>query len=131
MSAKPAWTVGRGIRSDNPAERVQFDNLTERERFLTESRSGFHHLTGTTGTRVTASHAAASGSGSVAATAISAAQIERVELVLTRALGPIARVLVKRALPNAASEDALWQRLATHIERPADREVFLRQRPGG
>ncbi len=105
--------------------------VAERERFLTESRSGFHHPTGITGTRVTAPHTAASGSGSLAASTISAAQIERAEHALTRALGPIAKLLVKRALPNAASEDALWERLATHIERPADRDVFLRQRPGG
>jgi serine/threonine-protein kinase len=59
---------------------------------------------------------------------ISSAQIERVERALTRALGPIAKLLIKRALPNVATEDALWERLATHIERPADRETFLRQR---
>jgi serine/threonine-protein kinase len=66
----------------------------------------------------------------VAGGAISAAQIERVERALTQALGPIARLLVKRALPNAASEDALWERLATHIERATERETFLRQRSG-
>ncbi len=59
---------------------------------------------------------------------ISLLQIERAERALTQALGPIAKLLVKRALPNAATEAALWERLATHIERPADRETFLRQR---
>ncbi len=47
---------------------------------------------------------------------------------MTQALGPIAKLLVKRALPNAATEQALWERLATHIERAPDRETFLRQR---
>ena len=76
-------------------------------------------------------HPAAATGETAPGVAITAAQIERVERALTRALGPIAKVLVKRALPDAASEAALWDRLAAHIERPADREAFLRQRPGG
>jgi hypothetical protein len=62
---------------------------------------------------------------------LSDAQIERVERALTRALGPIGKLLVKRALPGAASEAALWERLAAHIERPADRDAFMRQKPPG
>jgi serine/threonine-protein kinase len=42
-------------------------------------------------------------------------------------LGPIARILVKRALEAAASPDDFWQRLASHIERDADRQTFLRK----
>jgi serine/threonine protein kinase len=67
--------------------------------------------------------ASATGSG------FSAAQIERAERALTVALGPIAKLMVKRALPGAASEAVLWERLAAHIQRPADREAFLRQKP--
>jgi serine/threonine-protein kinase len=40
-------------------------------------------------------------------------------------LGPIARVLVRRTLAIATSNDDFWQRLAAHIEREADRRAFL------
>ena len=44
-------------------------------------------------------------------------------------VGPIARILAKRALEAATSPDDFWQRLASHIEREADRQAFLRKRP--
>jgi len=40
-------------------------------------------------------------------------------------LGPIARVLAKRALEAATSPEDFWQRLAAHIERDTDRQTFL------
>jgi serine/threonine-protein kinase len=43
-------------------------------------------------------------------------------------VGPIARILVKRALETAKSPDEFWQRLASHIEREPDRQAFLRKR---
>jgi eukaryotic-like serine/threonine-protein kinase len=52
------------------------------------------------------------------------------ERELTAYLGPIARILVKRALETTTSPDDFWQRLASHIERDADRQVFLRKRRG-
>jgi serine/threonine-protein kinase len=69
--------------------------------------------------------------GDATAGPLSADQIAKVERALTQYIGPIARVLIKRALPTAGSEAALWERLATHIERPAERQAFLRQRSGG
>ncbi len=62
-------------------------------------------------------------------TGIAQAELGRVEQALAERLGPIARVLVKRALREAQSPAELWQILATHIDRPADREAFLRQAP--
>jgi serine/threonine-protein kinase len=50
------------------------------------------------------------------------------ERELVTYLGPIARVLVRRALATATSPDEFWQRLASHIERDADRQAFLRKR---
>jgi len=50
------------------------------------------------------------------------------ERELAAYLGPIARILVKRALETATSPDDFWQRLASHIERDADRQAFLRKR---
>jgi serine/threonine-protein kinase len=101
----------------------------ERERFIAESRNDpVHRTTSGSATHSVVSPPAVTNSVIATVGGISSAQIERVERALTRALGPIAKLLIKRALPNVASEDALWERLATHIERPADRETFLRQR---
>jgi serine/threonine-protein kinase len=104
---------------------------TERERFIADGRNISLHRGGGTAIRSTASHSAIASSGVTGSSNFSTAQIERVERALTRALGPIAKLLVRRALPNAATEQALWERLATHIERAPHREIFLRQRQGG
>jgi eukaryotic-like serine/threonine-protein kinase len=55
-------------------------------------------------------------------------EVERAERALAVYLGPIAKVLVKRTLANAATPAALWGNLAAHIEREAERAAFLRQR---
>jgi serine/threonine-protein kinase len=54
-------------------------------------------------------------------------EAERAERALAVHLGPIAKVLVRRALPNATTPAAFWEKLATHIERDADRAAFLRE----
>jgi serine/threonine-protein kinase len=59
---------------------------------------------------------------------IAPALAQQGERELLTYLGPIARVLVKRALATPASPDEFWQRLASHIERDADRQAFLRKR---
>ena len=105
--------------------------VAERERFIADSRNISGQRTGTSATRSVVSQSAITSSAHTTAGSISSAQIERVERALTQALGPIAKLLVKRALPSATSEQALWERLATHIERTAERETFLRQRQSG
>jgi serine/threonine-protein kinase len=55
-------------------------------------------------------------------------ELERAQAVLTQFVGPIARVLVRRAASNVSSVELLWQALATHIESPAERAAFLKQR---
>jgi eukaryotic-like serine/threonine-protein kinase len=60
--------------------------------------------------------------------AIPADEAARAEHALVRHVGPIARILVKRAVGSAASVDALWQTLAAHIPVEADRQAFLRRR---
>ncbi|HET8996095.1 MAG TPA: serine/threonine-protein kinase [Acetobacteraceae bacterium] len=57
-------------------------------------------------------------------------EVARAEQALAEYLGPIARVLVKRALPDARSPAALWAALAAHIDGAADRAAFLRQAAG-
>lgn len=44
-------------------------------------------------------------------------------------IGPLASYLVKRYANNAANLRQLYEKLATHIEDPAEREQFLSQRP--
>ncbi|TXL80373.1 serine/threonine protein kinase [Vineibacter terrae] len=61
--------------------------------------------------------------------AIAQPDLDLVQAHLTRYIGPIAHLLVRRELNGSASLDDLWQRLAAHIQRPADREAFLRLRP--
>jgi len=107
------------------------DQPLDRERFLTESMDGSPGR----GTSVPAATASAGGTfapalDDPARLGFSGTQIERAEQALTVALGPIAKLLVKRALPGAATEVALWERLSVHVQGPADREAFLRQRPG-
>lgn len=56
--------------------------------------------------------------------------LERAQAVLTEFVGPIARVLVRRAAASAPTVEALWQALSNHIESPAERAAFLKRRPG-
>jgi eukaryotic-like serine/threonine-protein kinase len=55
-------------------------------------------------------------------------ELERAQRALTQYVGPIARVLVRRAARETSSIDGLWQALSMHIELPAERAAFLRQR---
>jgi serine/threonine-protein kinase len=56
-------------------------------------------------------------------------ELDRVQDALAQFVGPIARVLVRRATADASSVEALWVSLSNHIESPAERTAFLRQRP--
>ncbi len=58
------------------------------------------------------------------------ADLARAQTELTRHVGPVARVLVKRAAAGCADVEQLWQRLAVHVERPSDRAAFLKARLG-
>ena len=59
---------------------------------------------------------------------VGAEEMRRAEQELVRHVGPIARILIKRASGTAASADEFWQLLATHIGTEADRQAFLRGR---
>jgi serine/threonine-protein kinase len=56
-------------------------------------------------------------------------ELDRAQAALTEYVGPIARVLVRQAAAQVSTVDALWQRLASHVEAPAERAAFLRRRP--
>lgn len=51
---------------------------------------------------------------------------EHAARALARHLGPIAKVLVRRAIRQAGSREELWTALAQHIESARDRAAFLR-----
>jgi eukaryotic-like serine/threonine-protein kinase len=94
----------------------------ERNRFRTEIMARLQRGTAATGTTGTANLATPA--------ALPPVELERAQRELTRYLGPIARVLVKRAASEAQSVPDLWQRLAGHIEREDERRAFLRHATG-
>jgi len=100
---------------------ASIDQPPERERFLADVRARMAGVTASQSGRTTAS---ASGAP-VSPAGLSPDEVERVQQALTHYLGPIAKVLVKRALPGAASVGELRGRLAEHLEQPADRAAFL------
>ena len=91
----------------------------ERERFRVETLSELQRATMTQ-----------SGTDQAPATnAFSAMELERVEKELAQYLGPIARVLVRRAAAQAHSTRELWYLVSRHIERDNERSNFLRRLP--
>ena len=58
-------------------------------------------------------------------TGFDAALLKSMESTLTRQLGPVARLLVRRAATAALDEDDLRQRLAGHLGSEEERAVFL------
>jgi serine/threonine protein kinase len=56
---------------------------------------------------------------------LTAGDIDKVQQDLARYIGPIAKVLIKRAAPTANSVDDLRGKLAQHLEQAADRAAFL------
>ncbi len=57
--------------------------------------------------------------------------MERAQQALTRFLGPVARILVKRAAASARSSAEFWDRLAQHIDQEQDRKAFRATAPNG
>jgi len=55
-------------------------------------------------------------------------ELDRVQDALAQFVGPIARVLVRRATADATSIDALWLSLSNHIDSPVERSAFLQLR---
>jgi eukaryotic-like serine/threonine-protein kinase len=93
----------------------------ERERFRAETLSELQRASATM---------TQSGTGQApAANTFSAMELERVEKELAQYLGPIARVLVRRAAAQAHSTRELWHLVSHHIERDDERSNFLRRLP--
>ena len=64
--------------------------------------------------------------GTAGGTTLPDADLARAQAALTRFVGPVARVLVRRAAPGCADLPQLWQRLAQHVEAEGDRAAFLK-----
>ncbi|HXQ15613.1 MAG TPA: serine/threonine-protein kinase [Caulobacteraceae bacterium] len=90
------------------------DKPEERDRFLADVRARLQQSGDTLGRS----------SPGVGPT-LSEAEIERVQQDLTYYIGPIAKVLVKRAAASATSTAALREALAQHLEQPSERATFL------
>ena len=104
-----------GQRIEHPGQRTQFRNEIMGGQ---ASASSVGHV-------ITGIHAASS---AVGRTVVGADEMRRAEQDLVRYVGPIARILVKRASDAAGSPDEFWQLLAAHIGGDADRTAFLRGR---
>jgi serine/threonine protein kinase len=62
-----------------------------------------------------------------ASTRFTAAVLERAEKRLSQYLGPVARVVVRRAAAKARDESELYLLLGDEIENPAEKKAFIRQ----
>ena len=94
---------------------LHIDSPGERERFLKDVRGRLQRSGDTLGSLNRSSPGAV----------LSEAEIEKVQQDLARYLGPIAKVLVRRAAANAASTTALREAVAQHLELPDERSTFL------
>ena len=103
---------------DRPHDRAQF----EREATAALARSGETVMTGTgpAGFGIT-------GPGGTTFQ-LPPEEITRIEAALAFSAGPMARIMVKRAMAKSLSASALWDALAQQIEHPAERAAFLAKR---
>ena len=106
---------------------LHIDLIDERKQFLIETLPVGRPATETTAAPPVVPGALPTNGES---TSITPEQIERAERALAGVLGPIAKMMVRRALPDAGSEADLWERLANHIEDASDRSEFLRHKAG-
>jgi eukaryotic-like serine/threonine-protein kinase len=104
------------------------DALDERQKFMTDSLPSEPRNTGASPAAPIVQAPAEPDGGDTAGGRITADQVERAERALASVLGPIAKMMVRRALPDVGSETALWERLATYIEDASDRGEFLRHK---
>lgn len=99
-------------RIDHPDERQKF--LSEALNAVESSASG--HSSGRLGQ-----------SQRLASSSIAAEEIDRAQRALAETLGPIAKILVQRALQQVQTGQELWDLLADHIGPTKERADFLRR----
>ena len=104
----------------------------DRARFIT-LLSGFGSAARATGGGTAGSGGAAVATGAAVEVPITPEAAEHARLVLSRELGPIAKVLLKKALAQARSPQHLHELLAQQLDDPAQRARLLdalRRKPG-
>jgi len=106
---------------------TSIDKVEQREAFLRDALKVSRVGAGTGTSGLVASTLIAP-QPNAATASIPQADIDQAQAELARHIGPIAPLLVRRERAAAQSAEDLWQRLAKHIDKPADREVFLRNR---
>ena len=106
---------------------TSIEKAEQREAFLREALQASRAGTSVVGTTVGSSMAMSSPSAG-STMIVAQSDIERAQADLARYIGPIATLLMRRERAAASSAEDLWQRLAKHIDKPADRETFLRNR---
>jgi len=106
------------------------DGDVEREEFL---RSSMGHPAATQEISSISARTGAQqdGPGQSAAAILSPELLRQVEVSLTRSIGPIARVLVRRELSKSTSAADFFTELANCIPDERDRMAFLNMRPMG
>jgi serine/threonine-protein kinase len=95
---------------------AEIDSPDERRKFLGDVRGLI-------------SGKATGGAGGPPSLPLNPAAITQIEAELARYMGPMAKVLVKRALPGATTVAELRERLAGNLEQPAERTAFLTRPP--
>jgi serine/threonine-protein kinase len=96
-------------------------NLVERQEFVREFEQAMR-------LNPSAAPTAPPGGGATVGSRLPDQELERARAALTEFVGPIARILVRQAAAKASSVEALWQDLSQHLQSPAERAAFLRQR---
>ena len=100
----------------------QIDRPDDRRQFLSAALEAVRtSASGHTAARLEQSRSSPS-------TAVLPNDIERAQRALSETLGPIARILVQRALGQARTTGELWDLLAAHIGPATERANFLRHR---
>jgi serine/threonine-protein kinase len=60
------------------------------------------------------------------AASVPPAELERVAAILSRFIGPLSRLVIKRAAQNATDPEQFYQQVAEGVPAPSDRDAFLR-----
>ena len=108
------------------------DSEQERAGFLQKCRERTRNSWTAAGGRPgTAPTSKPDGGRSTLPLAIAPEMLSQLEATLTRYIGPIAQVVLRKQLMKSATVKHLYENLAAHITNERDRAAFLRSRHGG
>jgi hypothetical protein len=95
-----------------------------RSAFLSSALAG-SGLSGASSSLRSVVNASTSATSAAAVSVIASADLERIEKLFARHMGPMAKVLVRRESRTANSLDTLCRALASHLDKDAERQRFL------